>query len=49
MENKNSKLEISQRTVLLETLKARFEKNRIRHQDMIWDNVMARLESNPNI
>lgn len=47
MENKNNELEISQRTVLLETLKARFEKNRIRHQDMIWDNVLARLESNP--
>lgn len=32
---------------LLETLKARFEKNRKRHEGLEWTNVEARLDSNP--
>jgi hypothetical protein len=31
---------------LLETLKARFEKNMNRHKDIAWANVQARLEAN---
>ncbi|HOG01048.1 MAG: hypothetical protein BWY35_00551 [Firmicutes bacterium ADurb.Bin248] len=47
MENVKRELLIGQREVLLETLKARFEKNGNRHQDFAWDRVLARLESNP--
>jgi hypothetical protein len=32
---------------LLGVLKARFEKNRNRHQDLAWDRVHAKLEANP--
>jgi hypothetical protein len=32
---------------LLQTLKARFEKNINRHQDIAWSKVLARLEANP--
>lgn len=31
---------------ILATLKARFEKNMIRHKGLVWENVKARLESN---
>ena len=33
---------------LLQTLEARFEKNRHRHKGVAWVEVQARLESNPN-
>jgi hypothetical protein len=33
---------------LLETLKARFEKNMHRHQGVAWADVQARIESNPD-
>jgi hypothetical protein len=36
-----------QRTELLGVLKARFEKNRNRHQRLKWPSVQARLEANP--
>ena len=36
-----------QREELLGTLKARFEKNRKRHQGMEWAKVQARLEASP--
>src|SRR5918993_2030810 len=36
-----------QRTELLKTLKARFEKNMNRHQGLQWAAVQARLEANP--
>jgi hypothetical protein len=36
-----------QRDELLQILKARFEKNRNRHQGLIWAKVQARLEANP--
>ena len=44
----NSKKDLSsaQAEALLKTLKARFEKNRLRHKDMEWAKVEARLNSN---
>jgi hypothetical protein len=36
-----------QRTTLLKTLSARFEKNVARHPRMSWDKVLARLEDRP--
>ena len=44
-----SKRELSpeQRDELLGTLKARFEKNKIRHKGLEWTNVQAKLEANP--
>lgn len=49
MNNKSSKKELSpkQRDELLKALKARFEKNRNRHNDVDWAGVQARLEANP--
>ena len=32
---------------LLNKLKTRFDKNKIRHKDIDWNNVVARLKSNP--
>ncbi|WP_127589658.1 DUF4256 domain-containing protein [Paenibacillus lautus] len=40
-------LSTEQREGLLHTLKARFEKNMNRHQDMEWADVQAKLEANP--
>ncbi|WP_420151110.1 DUF4256 domain-containing protein [Spirosoma sp.] len=37
-----------QRNELLNVLKARFEKNRNRHQGLDWANVQAKLEANPD-
>ena len=42
------KLSPEQREKLLETLKARFEKNRNRHQGLEWTKVQGRLEANPD-
>lgn len=39
------KLSPAQRTALLDTLRARFEKNRGRHADLHWAGVQARLEA----
>src|SRR5215831_14045983 len=39
-------LSAEQRKELLETLKARFEKNRIRHEGLQWARVQAKLEAN---
>ena len=39
-------LSVEQREELLNTLKKRFEKNRIRHKGLEWRNVQARLEAN---
>jgi hypothetical protein len=46
MENKKELLP-EQREELLSVLKARFEKNKKRHQDLEWDNVQLKLEANP--
>ena len=35
-----------QHEVLLSTLKARFEKNKIRHKGLTWENVQAKLVAN---
>jgi hypothetical protein len=39
-------LSSGQREELISTLKARFEKNRSRHQGLEWANVQAKLEAN---
>lgn len=39
-------LSAGQRDELLETLKARFEKNMNRHAALVWDRVKAKLEAN---
>jgi hypothetical protein len=46
--SKSSKKELSpaQRNELLNTLKARFEKNMMRHPDLEWAKVQARVETN---
>ncbi len=41
------KLSVEEREELLETLKARFEKNMNRHKDLDWAKVKAKLEANP--
>lgn len=46
--NNDIKLSPEQREGLLETLKARFEKNMIRHQGLEWANVLAKLEAQPD-
>jgi len=38
---------LEQQTALLNTLKARFEKNTNRHQGMVWANVEAKLKAAP--
>jgi len=45
--NKNQ-LSKAERDELLQTLKARFDKNRKRHQGVDWNEVQAKLEANPN-
>lgn len=47
MENKKE-LSPAHHQELLGVLKARFEKNLNRHQDLKWENVLARLEANPD-
>jgi hypothetical protein len=41
-------LSLEQREQLLKTLKARFEKNMIRHEGLEWADVQAKLEANPD-
>lgn len=41
------KLSAEQRSALLNTLKARFEKNKQRHKGLEWTSVQAKLEANP--
>ncbi|WP_163409193.1 DUF4256 domain-containing protein [Flavobacterium ajazii] len=36
-----------EREELLKTLKKRFERNKSRHENLDWDNVQIKLESNP--
>ena len=47
---KNNKKELSpkQCNELLAALKARFEKNMVRHQGLLWAKVQARLEAKPD-
>src|SRR5215475_3087823 len=44
---KNKKLSPVQRKQLLGGLKARFEKNRNRHEGLAWDRVQTKLEASP--
>ncbi|RYF86384.1 MAG: DUF4256 domain-containing protein [Chitinophagaceae bacterium] len=46
-ENKKNLLPAEQ-TELLQTLKARFEKNMNRHRNLAWADIQARLEGNPD-
>lgn len=43
----NKKLSKKQREELIQTLKERFEKNMDRHKKLVWEDVQAKLESNP--
>ena len=43
----NKKLSPEQREQLLAVLKARFEKNRNRHEGLAWDRVQTKLEASP--
>ena len=43
----NKDLRIEERENLFELLKARFEKNMKRHEEVVWGKVLERLESNP--
>src|ERR1700675_2118432 len=43
----NGTLSKKQREELLETLKARFEKNINRHKGLTWSNVQAKLDASP--
>ncbi|MGM0896683.1 MAG: DUF4256 domain-containing protein [Bacillota bacterium] len=47
MENSKMQLPDEQRSRLLKTLKNRFEQNEQRHEKMGWDNVLLRLDENP--
>ncbi|SES25530.1 Protein of unknown function [Gracilibacillus ureilyticus] len=42
-----NKLSAEQQDEILQILKARFEKNRHRHQEMEWEKVESKLTSNP--
>ena len=44
--NTNKELTSKQKDELLNTLKARFEKNINRHKDINWKSVLAKLEKN---
>jgi hypothetical protein len=46
MTKNNMELSLEQREELLKVLKARFEKNMNRHNDLEWANVQAKLEAN---
>ena len=47
MTKENKQLSQEQREELLATLKARFEKNRSRHEGLEWASVQAKLDANP--
>lgn len=48
MKKERDELSVPQIKELLETVKARFEGNKNRHQDIVWDDVQARLEAHPD-
>lgn len=47
MTSKAKKITATQREELLETLKARFESNRSRHNGLEWSRIEAKLKANP--
>lgn len=48
MTNSKKKVTVEQSKQLLNILKDRFEKNMNRHKGLEWDNVLAKLESQPD-
>jgi len=44
---KNKKLSSEQKTILLDTLEARFEKNPNRHEGLEWTKIETKIEANP--
>ena len=46
MKSNKKQLSPQQREELLNTLKARFEKNRKRHKGLEWSAIQSKLESN---
>ncbi len=42
-----TKLSPDQQSQLINILKTRFEKNSVRHENINWENVQKKLESNP--
>jgi len=46
--SKKNELSLKQRQDLLKTLQVRFEKNMSRHEGLVWADVQARLEANPD-
>ncbi len=48
MNNNRKELSLQQQEELLSVLKARFEKNKNRHQGLKWIDVQAKLEANPD-
>jgi hypothetical protein len=46
-QNNKKELPAARREELLEVLNARFEKNRKRHPGLIWADIRAKLEANP--
>jgi hypothetical protein len=47
MTNSTKELSVEQREEVFRTLEARFEKNMNRHSGLVWANVQAKLEANP--
>ena len=47
MKNEKQLLPANEKDTLLNTLRVRFEKHRKRHPDFSWDDVLTRLEANP--
>ncbi|WP_025026041.1 DUF4256 domain-containing protein [Caldalkalibacillus mannanilyticus] len=47
MTKRKKELSLEQREELLRALKARFDKNMNRHQDLEWAQVQSKLEANP--
>lgn len=42
-----NKLSAEQQEILIHTLKIRFEKNSVRHENIKWEDVQKKLEANP--
>lgn len=42
-----NKLSAEQQEILIQTLKTRFEKNSVRHENIKWEDVQKKLEANP--
>lgn len=48
MNSNKKELSLEQQSALLSVLKTRFEKNRIRHKELEWSKIQAKLEANPD-